>query len=201
MSSTGADSYGDPRTRQRILETTWRLMEEQGASLRLGDVAQAADVSRQAIYLHFGDRTGLLVATVTYVDEALGLGDLVRPVREARTGLEALEHMVEVHSRYNGEIDSVARVLEADQHRDPALAAAWRDRMEGRRSAHRQIIQRIADEGHLAPGWTVESAADLFHVLTMPGPWRELTKSLGWSARRYADHTLRLLREGLLVSG
>ncbi|MDH3426552.1 MAG: TetR/AcrR family transcriptional regulator, partial [Acidimicrobiia bacterium] len=54
--------YGDPSTRARILDATWELVAEQGAGLKLSEVASRASVSRQAIYLHFGDRPGLLVA-------------------------------------------------------------------------------------------------------------------------------------------
>ena len=50
-----------------------------------------------------------------------------------------------------------------------------RDRLDFRRAAHRAVIARIAAEGDLASGWTVDIAADLFYAITMPTPWRELT--------------------------
>ncbi|MCA9734998.1 helix-turn-helix transcriptional regulator, partial [candidate division KSB1 bacterium] len=63
-------------TRTRILEVTWHLMEQQrGQGVRLADVAAAAGVSRQAVYLHFGSRTELMIATTAYVDEVKGLND------------------------------------------------------------------------------------------------------------------------------
>ena len=46
-------------TRARILETTWRLMEKD-ISVRIADIAAESGVSRQAVYLHFGDRQGLV---------------------------------------------------------------------------------------------------------------------------------------------
>lgn len=198
MSSTESD-YGDPDTRRRILEATWELIEERGASIRLVDAADRAGVSRQAVYLHFGDRAGLLLALVEYMPETLRFQELLAHVFDAPTGAEMLQRAVEVHSTYSAKIDSVAQVLEATQYRDKALGAAWRDRMDRSRVAHRAIIQRIADEGQLADGWTVDAAADLFYTFTMQGPWRELTRELGWTPEQYAENVLRLFRRSLLA--
>lgn len=197
--SSEESSYGAPETRRRILEATWELIEERGASVRLVDAADRADVSRQAVYLHFGDRAGLLLALVEYMPQTLGFQELLAHVFDAATGAEMLQRAVELHSTYSAKIDSVARVLEAAQYRDKALGAAWRDRMDRSRAVHRAIIQRIADEGQLVDGWTVDAAADLFYTITMQGPWRELTRELGWTPEQYAENMSRLLRRSLVV--
>lgn len=199
MSSAQAAWYGDPETRRRILQATWELIEERGEGVTLADAAERAGVSRQAVYLHFGDRAGLLLALVQYMPEALGFQDLLAHVFAAPTGVEMLRRAVEVHSTYHARIDSVAQVLEAGQYRDEALRAAWRDRMDRSRAAHRAMIQRIADEGQLAECWTVEDAADLFYTVTMQGPWRELTRELGWTPERYAENMTTLLLESFVV--
>ncbi len=197
--SSGEAAYGEPATRHRILRATWELIEERGSSIRLVDVADRAGVSRQAVYLHFGDRAGLLVALVEYLDETLGLEELVDHVFDAPTGAEALERIVEMHSIFSPKIDSVVRVLEAAQYDDEALAAAWRNRRHGRRSVHRAIIERIADEGQLAQGWTIDTAADLSYTITMPEPWRELTRERGWTPEQYAENIAKLLRCSLIA--
>ena len=191
---SSAGRYGDPQTRERLLRAAWDLVIEQGPSLRLADVAARAGVSRQAVYLHFGDRARLLLALLAWGDEELRLGDLLARVTGARTGVEALDRMVEVHAAYSPRIDAIARVLEAHQDQDPAVRAALRDRLEFRRAAHREVIARIAAEGDLASGWTVDTAADLFFAVTLPSPWRELTGTSGWSAAQYAERISRLLR-------
>ncbi|MPZ73083.1 MAG: TetR family transcriptional regulator [Nitriliruptorales bacterium] len=195
MSSTGP--YGDPRTAERILQATWDLIDGSGSTPRLVDVADRAGVSRQTVYLHFGDRAGLLVALVRYMDQVLGLDEAAEQIREAPTGVEALERMVRALSVFAPRIYSVAHVLEAAQHQDEAVAA-WRDRMRGRQAMTRVIFQRIADEGRLAAGWSVDTAAALSYTLTMPGPWRELTGELGWSPEMYAENIIKLLRRSLL---
>ena len=184
---------GDPGTRERILRAAWDEIVERGAAMKLTDVADRADVSRQAVYLHFGDRAGLLLALVRFMPESLGFEQLLAHVLAAPTGVEMLRRTVELHSTYSAEIDPVAEVLEAAQYRAEALGAAWRDRMEASRRVHRMIVQRIADEGQLTDGWSVDDAGDLFYTLTMQAPWRELTRELGWSPERYAENVTKLL--------
>ncbi|MPZ92687.1 MAG: TetR family transcriptional regulator [Actinobacteria bacterium] len=197
--SSEARAYGDPDTRRRILLATWEAIEEIGADIRLRDVAERAGVSRQAVYLHFGDRGNLLLALVEFMPETLGFPKLLAHVFAATSGVEMLRRAVELHSTYNAKIDSVARVLEAAQYQDPALGAAWRERMTRSRAAHRMIVQRIADEGRLADGWTVEDAGDLFYTVTMQTPWRELTRELGWSSDRYAERMTKLLLDSFVA--
>jgi AcrR family transcriptional regulator len=196
---SSAEPYGDPATRERLLQAAWELALEQGPSLRLADVAARAGVSRQAVYLHFGDRATLLLELLAWGDQALKLGDLLARVTEAPTGAEALERMVEVHATYSPRIDALARILEAHQYQDPAVAAALRDRLVFRRAAHRAVIARIAAEGNLASGWTVDAAADLFYAVTLPAPWRELTGTCAWSASQYVERMSQFLRRALIA--
>ena len=198
MSSEEA-SYGEPATRRRILQATWELIGERRSNPKLSEVAERASVSRQAIYLHFGDRAGLLVALVQHVDEVLGLTQLAAHIFDAPTGGEALQRMVEVRSDYASKIDSVTQVFDAARYQDEAIAAAWRDWMDFSRVVNRTIIQRIADEGQLAEGWTVDAAADVCYSVTMPGLWRELTRELGWTPEQYAENITRLLHRSLLA--
>lgn len=162
------------------------------------DIAARAGVSRQALYLHFGDRAGLLVALVQFVDETLGLEELVARVYSARSGAEIIDRTMELYAVMAPQIDPVAAVLEASQHEDPAIAAAWRDRMDNRQRIHREITRRIAETAELADVWTVDSATELFYAITLPGPWRELTQELGWSGDDYRRHFTTFLRRALL---
>ncbi|WP_365708818.1 TetR family transcriptional regulator, partial [Parvibaculum sp.] len=42
------------RTRGEILDAAWTLIAERGASVSLGEVAAAAGITRQSVYVHFG---------------------------------------------------------------------------------------------------------------------------------------------------
>ena len=192
-------SYGDPDTRKRILQTTRTLIAERGSKLKLSEVADRAGVSRQAVYLHFGDRTGLLLALVQYMDETLELSDSLARIFEAESGAEVIARTMALHSSFNAAIDPVAMMLEAAQYDDTALGAAWRDRMRFRHAVHRKIVQRIADLGELAGAWNPDTAADLFYAISLPGPWRELTREFGWDEGRYVGAMTMLLERALLA--
>jgi len=197
--SSEAAFYGDPETRRRILQATWELLEQQGAGVKLVDVADKAGVSRQAVYLHFADRSGLLVALVDYIDVGLGAVQLRAHIHGGATGVESLQRWIQTMGWYTAKIDRVTQVLESSQYQDKALAAAWRDRM-GRRQQHiRSILERIAAEGRLDERWSVDTAVELLYVVTMPGPWRELTRELGWTAEQYTQNLTRLVQSALLT--
>ena len=197
--SSAAAFYGDPATRRRILQATWELLEQQGAGVRLVDVADRAGVTRQAVYLHFGDRSGLLVALVDFIAVSLGAIEIRAHRPGGATGVESLQRWIQTMSWYTAKIDRVTQVLESSQYQDEALAAAWRNRM-GRRQQHiRSIVERVAAEGQLAEGWSVNAAVDIIYVITMPGAWRELTRELGWTTEQYSQHLTRLIQAALLT--
>jgi AcrR family transcriptional regulator len=201
MSTQAAPAYGDPETRSRILDGAWALLEERGSGVRLADIAERAGVSRQAVYLHFRDRVSLFVAVADHIDVTFGRDRLRSHVFGAPTGVDSLRRWVQTMSWYIAKIDSVSRILELAADSDEALSAAWKDRMTGRRGHVRRIAERIAAEGRLAEGWTVETAADLIFAVTLPGSWRVLTSVVGWSQERYAEEVTGLLERSLLTSG
>lgn len=191
--------YGDPETRQRILEVTRELIAQRGAEVKLGDIADQAGVSRQAIYLHFGDREQLLVALVQHMDESVNLAESLNHVLGADSSAELIARTMTLHASFSTAIDAVAIVAEAAQYEDEALGTAWRDRMNFRHRVHRDLVRRIAERGDLAPVWTIDTAADIFYAVTLPGAWRELTRERGWSNNRYANAMTTLVQRALLV--
>ena len=119
-------SSGESETRTRILEATRRLTEEhRGRGVRMRDVAEAAGISRQAVYDHFGSQAKLLVETTHYVDEVRGLEERRRRFREATTGVGRLEAYVEFWGNYIPEVYGMAKALLVARETDEAAAAAW----------------------------------------------------------------------------
>jgi AcrR family transcriptional regulator len=198
VSSKTRHAYGDPRTRQRILEVTGQLLVERGSNLKLGEVAERAGVSRQAIYLHFGDREGLLLALVRHMDETLELADLLEHVYAAEDGRELLERAVRLSTEFWAKVAPVAGVLVGSQQ-DDALRAAWRDRMAFRRGTFRRMAERLKELHALASPWEVDDVSDLLYAVTHFDSWRELTGELGWSDDRYVEAMSRLLGRALLA--
>jgi len=197
MSSRPARAYGDPKTRQRILDTCGELLIERGAELRLQEVAKRAGVSRQALYLHFGDREGLILALVRRMDETLELSERLAHVYSARSGRELLERAMRLTTEFWRQVAPVASVLVGTQQ-DDALREAWRDRMTFRRGTFRRMAEQLERLGELASSWDIDEAADLLYAVTHFDSWRELTGELGWSDDHYVHAMSELLGRALL---
>ncbi len=190
---------GRPETRTRILQAARRLLEERGAAhVRMADVARAAGVSRQALYLHFGSRTGLLLALVEYVDEVEGLREVLGWVNSAPSAAAALDRMVEMQAEFYPRIDPVVRAISAARHTDEAAAVAWRNRDESRLQGCRRIVAWLRRDGVLAPEWSEEEAAELLWTATSPDTWRSLAVQREWPKSRYIARVQRLLQRLLL---
>ncbi len=192
------DPYGDPVTRNRILDATWELVTDQGARFKLSDVADRASVSRQAVYLHFGDRPGLLVALVQHMDNTLDLGASLAEVHAARDGASLLEAAMRLNTTFWAQVFPVAQVLEAAQHDDEALGVAWRDRMRFRQGTFRAMVETLAERGELDEDWDIDNAAATLYGVAHFDTWRELVIELGWSDDLYVESMTRLLCRALL---
>jgi AcrR family transcriptional regulator len=58
-------------TRQRIVAAACSLLEHAGYhQISLDELAQAAEVSRQTIYVQFGSKGGILQAVAEYIEHA-----------------------------------------------------------------------------------------------------------------------------------
>lgn len=161
-------------------------------------IADRAGLSRRAVYDHFGSRTVLLVDLAAHVDESGELAKRAESVWESKTGEEAVDAFVSLGSSYNPEIDAIARAFERARDADPAAAAAWEDRMVGRRRACYRLARWLKEDGSLAEGISTQTAADLIWALTNIPFWRELTVDRGWSDRRYRRYVSEILRRTLM---
>jgi AcrR family transcriptional regulator len=180
---------GDPATRRRILDAAHKLVvKREGANVKLSDVARAARVSRQAIYLHFADRAELFTAVVRHGDEQLGIPEAVQQVMGAPTGVAAVRAMVSLQASLNPKVWPIARALEAVRRVDEAAERSWQDRLEHRLAGCRAIVARLAQEGALRKGMPEDVAADLLLSLTSLRMWEDLVLERGWSARRYEEY-------------
>jgi AcrR family transcriptional regulator len=173
-------------TRTLILQATWKLMEQhRGQNVRIQDIAKLANVSRQAVYLHFNNRTELLTATTHYLDEMLDVEGRINWCAHMNNGVEQLEAYVDFWGNYIPEIYGLAKALIAAQDTDEAAAAAWRDRMEALRRGCRGVVEQLGCEGKLAPLWSPEKAEELFWSMLSISVWENLTGACGWTKEEY----------------
>lgn len=186
-------------TRDRILDSAARLFTEGGGAVRLEDVAAEARVSRQAVYLHFGSRTGLLIAMVQHIDSQGALPDLVDQVFNAPSAVEALEAVATLHAEYHPMIHQVARVFLMGRYDDEALRAAWDERMESRHNLDHAIVERLEEEDRLNAVWDIDTATDFLWTLTSWQLWELLVIDRGWSNEEYFDHLRTVMRQTLMA--
>jgi AcrR family transcriptional regulator len=189
-------------TRGRILDRAWGILHDGGpAALTVGAVARAAGVSRQLVYLHFENRAGILVAAARRHDRTSGFVDRVLAARELPP-VEGFEALVRAWCDYIPDILPVARALEGAAIGGDDGSEAWTDRMADIREALRIEVQRIEAVGRLAPGWTVEHAADWAYSRTHIDSWSHLVVEHDWSPAEYVERlVVSLLAELVRDSG
>ncbi len=186
-------------TRSKILTAALALIRRRGgADISLGDIARAARLSRQAIYLHFADRADLMIALIRHVDELRGLPEKLRKIAEAPSGIAAVREMVALQASDNPGLWPIARVFDAVRRSDPAVERSWQDRLQNRLTGCRSIVARLQAESALRPGLDPEFGTDLLWSITSLRMWEDLVVQRGWSAEQYQEHVNRLLLNALM---
>lgn len=184
------------------MEKTRELIEEsRGEAVRMQDIAQAAGVSRQALYLHFDSRADLMVATVQYVDRSGGLMERTQHVRDEEDSRVAIGLFIDVWAKYIPTIYPMAKQLLILRETDEGAAAAWQDRMESlRNGACRYLIERLEQEGHLDRKWQTETAIDILWTLISIQAWESLVIARGWSDEHYAKRMKQIIEDVLIAT-
>ncbi len=183
------------RTKEKILKSArWLLMERGYHGVGMETIAREVGVSRQAIYLHFKSKADLLVAMARHSDERVGISEIFRPVREAKTALDTLDEGVAAYAAMEPLIYDIARVIYGARQSDPAAEVAWQDRMAFRRENIRRDIERLQREGFLAPGRTLEEAVDFVWALLSVHTYEYLVIERGWSIEQFVRRLRTVLR-------
>jgi AcrR family transcriptional regulator len=187
MSSAGS--------RARVLDAALKLLRRHGhATVTMAQIAKAARLSRQAVYLHFADRAELMAALARHVHESLGLPAAIqRMMTNAQTGIGLIEADVSMQARYNPEVWAVARAVDAVRRTDAAAARAWQERLDSRLDRCRVIVARLESEGLLRPGLSPSIAADLLWTMTSLRMWEDLVLERKWSPEQYQKYVTNVL--------
>ena len=175
-------------TRTRILSATHRLLEDGNiAATRMSDIAKAAGISRQALYLHFPNRAELLVATVRYLDEIHDVEARLAPSREASDARTRLSEWISAWGGYIVEIYGTAKALMAMQDTDAEARAAWDDRMQAVRHGCAASVNALAQADLLTPDLSEEEATDLLWTMLSVPAWEQLCVRQKWPHERYVS--------------
>ena len=187
-------------TRVSILDAARRLVTEpERRSVSMAEIASAAGISRQAVYLHFESRTQILVALVHHIDEVHGFADMLHKCERAADARAVLSDFIGAWAGYVAHITDVARAMRAASATDNDAALAWRDRMRAFTGVCAGFVARLEAEGELASEWSASDAADFLATLLSIGNWQELIEERGWSRQRYVRAMRRSAEQSLLA--
>jgi len=178
MSSTNSE------TRTRILNAAWQALEA-GDKTRMSDIAKAAGISRQAVYLHFETRADLLIAVTRHIDQVKDVNAQLAESRAATQGRARLRAFIAAWGGYIPEIYGVARALIALSATDEAAARAWADRVEAVRQGCEAAVRALDTDGRLAPVFDIDQGTDLLSGLLTVQTWEHLRRTRGWSQEAY----------------
>jgi len=185
-----------------MLNAAQALLDQRGfAAVTMDDVARAAGVSRQAVYLHFGSRSGLLVALARHTDEVDPPFALYQRFGEAEDAEAMLDAGLDIHLHFEARIHDYALELKSIRSTDPAAQAAWDDRMAARRAGLARLAARLLAEGSLQAGWTESEAVDFLFALLSVDNYQTLVVELGWAVERYRDRMRATILSTLFTSG
>lgn len=190
-----AEGFG---TKEKILQACRRILEEQGAGARMSDIAKAAGVSRQAVYLHFPTRAELLIATIRYAGDQECIDEILIPSRTAQSGEERLNAYLDAWGVFLPLIYPVLRALLAMRDTDEAAAAAWDDRMVAMREGCQAAIDALEHDGRLLAGLSNERAVDTLWTLMSVRNYEHWVLDLGWSVADYTAELKRITRAVLV---
>lgn len=187
-------------TRERVLELALDLVRQRGdAEISLVDLAAAAGLSRQMLYVLFGSRAGLLMAMVDHLDARSGAGERLASLRTSMPPAQAFGPYLRAWFDYLPVVLPVARALSVAAARgDADAAAAWGSRLDKLRTGFTLMARALRAAGVLKAGWTPETAADWILALTHIDLWQHLVVEAGWKPAAHVDRIVATLHETLL---
>ncbi|MCP2372443.1 AcrR family transcriptional regulator [Agromyces terreus] len=178
-----ARSAAAVRTRERILRAAGaRFADAHYDDVTLAGVAEAAGVTVQTVFNHFGSKEGLLTAAIGhFADEVVDLRGDVAP-GDVDGAVEALMRHYEMFG------DGNWRTV-ADADRQPVLHSL----LEHARGEHRRWLATVFEPRLAADEAGRDQAVTALYAATDVGTWKLLRRDLGCSAEQTRAVLSRLI--------
>jgi AcrR family transcriptional regulator len=186
-------------TKLRIIDATWKLFNDMSPkSPTLGEVAKEAGVSRQAVYLHFGNRSNLLTESIQIMREKTGSAERLKSAREVEPELVLSSWVDTLFGVYEMNL-SIGKTYLAAAHVDEAGRQGRGAFVASVRRSAAFVIERFDSLGMLQPKWTIETATDWLYTKIDFAVWHLIVHELGWSREQAVLRTVESLESDLLV--
>ncbi|MCB1382380.1 MAG: TetR/AcrR family transcriptional regulator [Notoacmeibacter sp.] len=190
-------------TRNAILDAAWSLIAENGRlDVSQSAVAQAAGVSRQTVYLAFGDRSALLTAMVRHKDTQSDHAARLAEISGRKDiSVASLREYLETWLDYLPVIYPVGILLDAAAVTDPQARDAWDDRMKNALLAGlKRIFKKLAQTGQVPGRLAPEHTSEFVWSLVHPSAWRLLVVECGWTGAEFSRSRMEAVETLLLSS-
>ncbi|MEA2575905.1 MAG: hypothetical protein QOH93_3203 [Chloroflexia bacterium] len=187
-------------TRRRIIKAARDLIEDAGYSnISLDRIADAAQVSRQTIYVQFGSKLGVLTAIVDEIENS-GLQELYASLREMTDPVALLRKVIPQDVEFMHKNARIFRVFRAQAVTDADFRAVLDERMAGRFGSMHRLVKWLHREGKLAPGWTVEEATQWLFTTTGFHTYNEMVNQHGWTLEHLNRRLIETVETMLLTA-
>jgi AcrR family transcriptional regulator len=193
------------QTRNRIVEAALALFVAHGyAGTTFQAVADAAGVSVQTVYFHYGSKSQLLkhVVDVASVGDDEPVPLLGRPwfadLKAAKDPAKALLRWVHESGVILDRVAPVLAVVRDAAPGDAEIADQWATNTRQRRIAHGTFVSILRGLDALRPGLSERRATDVTLSLLSPELFLVLTRECAWTTAQWESWAVVQLAHGLL---
>ncbi len=205
MSNVKGSRRRSQPTRSRIVHAAHALFVERGyAGTTFQQIADAAGVSVQTVYFHYGNKSELLkhVVDVASVGDEEPVPLLDRPwfaaLRSADDPVAVVRGWVHESGIILDRVAPILAVVRDAATGDPDMAAQWATNSRQRHRAHGEIITVLTRLSALRPGLSAPQATDITVGLLSPDLFLVLTRECGWTTAHWETWVADQLAYGLL---
>jgi AcrR family transcriptional regulator len=191
------------RTREAVLEAAQRLFLDKGyAATTIASIAQAADVSAEAIYKGFGGKTGLVRALWEKGLEGAGPIPAERRSDEMREGERDPYKVMQKWGVFVAEVSPraipILLLIRTAAATDPKMAALLEEIDRARLKRMEHNARGLYERGDIRKDVTLDQARDVLWVYTSAELYELLILRRGWPVDLYGRFVADCMTAALL---
>jgi AcrR family transcriptional regulator len=187
-------------TRARIVAGARAVFAEDGFHrAALEEVARRADVARATVYYQFGSRLGLIEAVLDDIERRGEQGRVVS-VLALPDAVEATRRAFEEGTRFWAAEHVLVRKLLSVAAADPDTRRLVHARDRHRLALVTELAQRLAEQGRLRPGCSMEQAVRTLWLLSSFEAFDQLFTGLALNSDAVTHHLCELVDQSLVAS-